>query len=65
MSSLVTLIEKLCEDFGIEKNVLMHNAFFEDADLHDGILYRSNYLEEVCDVSPAFDISKLKKIENE
>jgi N-acetyl-anhydromuramyl-L-alanine amidase AmpD len=65
IESLKFLVTYLTEEYNIPKNVLSHNAYYEDVDLFDGIVYRSNYLEEVSDITPAFNIAELKKIEDE
>jgi len=65
IESLKFLVTYLTEEYNIPKNILNHNAYYEDVDLFDGIVYRSNYLEEVSDITPAFNIAELKKIENE
>jgi N-acetyl-anhydromuramyl-L-alanine amidase AmpD len=65
IESLKSLVTYLTEEYNVPKNVITHNAHYEDVDLFDGIVYRSNYLEEVSDVTPAFNIAELKKIENE
>lgn len=65
MESLKFLVTYLTEEYNIPKNVIGHNVYYEDVDLFDGVVYRCNYLEEVSDVTPAFNISELKKIENE
>ena len=37
----------------------IHQLFDEDIDIFKGITFRSNYYQELTDVSPAFDIEKL------
>ena len=64
LKSLSILIKKLCKDFNINKEVIEHNVYDDSIDLFDGIVFKSNYYQEITDVSPAFDISHIKKIEN-
>jgi len=64
LKSLSSLIKKLCKDFNINKEVIEHNVYDDSIDLFDGIVFKSNYYQEITDVSPAFDISHIKKIEN-
>jgi len=62
MTSLRDLIIKLCEDYKIDKKFIGHNVYDENIDLFKGITFRSNYYQELTDVSPAFDIETLNNI---
>jgi len=59
-NSLKELISSLCEEFKIEKEVISNNVYNEDIDLFKGITFRSNYFRDLTDVSPAFEIEKIK-----
>lgn len=61
MNSLVSLVNKLCKDFNISKEFIGHNVYDENVDLYKGITFRSNYHQEMTDVSPAFDMEFFKK----
>ena len=63
---LVKLINKLSEDFNIQKKVVSHNTQVYDIDKFEGIVFRSNYNKNSTDLSPALDYNKFKQlIENE
>lgn len=62
MESLKELISLLCENYKISKEFIGHNVFDENIDLFNGITFRSNYYQESTDVSPAFDMERLKNI---
>lgn len=62
ISSLKELTTYLCNEFNIKNNLNEYNVYDENIDLVDGITFRSNYLQEATDVSPALDISLLKNI---
>jgi hypothetical protein len=61
LSSLKTLTDKLCDDFGIKNDCIGHTVFNEDVDIYEGITFKSNYYQEVTDISPAFDMNIFKK----
>ena len=48
--SLLNLVNKLCEDFDIKKDCVGNNVYNK----------RSNYSQELTDVSPAFKMELLK-----
>jgi N-acetyl-anhydromuramyl-L-alanine amidase AmpD len=60
--SLKNLVNKLCDEYKIQKNFIGHNVYNEDIDLYKGITFRSNYSQESTDVSPAFDMEILKNL---
>lgn len=62
MESLKFLVKKLCEEHYIPQNVIGYNVYDKNIDLHQGITFRSNYHEELTDVSPAFNIEALKNL---
>lgn len=64
MSSLVKLCKELCAHFDIPLKCIGHNTFDPEVINYKGIVFRSNYIKESTDVSPAMDFNKLKnKIE--
>lgn len=58
--ALKKLIDYLCKEFNIERNVIGNNVYDENVDLFKGITFRSNYHRDLTDVSPAFEIEKIK-----
>lgn len=58
--SLKKLTDHLCQDFSIKNKIIDNNVYDEDVDLFKGITFRSNYDKELTDVSPAFEIEKIK-----
>jgi hypothetical protein len=62
MLSLKELVLYLCEEFKIKKDFIGHCVYDEDADIFNGITFRSNYKSELTDVSPAFEMDILNKL---
>ena len=60
--SLLKLLDKLCENFNIERDFIGNNVYNENADIYKGIVFRSNYDIKLTDVSPAFNMDTLKTI---
>jgi N-acetyl-anhydromuramyl-L-alanine amidase AmpD len=60
--SLFYLVDKLCEDFNIERDFIGNNVYNQDVDIYKGIVFRSNYDTTLTDVSPAFNMDLLKTI---
>lgn len=58
--ALKKLIDYLSKKFDIEKKVINNNVYDENVDLFKGITFRSNYSRDLTDVSPAFEIEKIK-----
>jgi N-acetyl-anhydromuramyl-L-alanine amidase AmpD len=58
--SLKKLVQFLCKEFNIENNIINNNVYDENVDLFKGITFRSNYSKNLTDVSPAFEIEKIK-----
>lgn len=56
--STVDLCLKLCEEFGIQKNVMEFRSYHKDTSKVRGIVFRSNYIEDSTDINPLFDISE-------
>ena len=63
------LIEKLCEEYKIEKNSLSHNVMFSEAPSFNGVLSKSNFSRDFTDISPSFEFdyidNKLLKEKND
>ena len=59
-NSLKQLIGYLCNEFDIEHNIMPHNVYEENVDIFKGVTFRSNYFQDVTDISPAFQIEKIK-----
>lgn len=64
LDSLKSLLDFLCEEFKIPKQCIGNNVYNEDVDIYKGITFRSNYSQDIKDVSPAFNIEKIKEIQN-
>jgi N-acetyl-anhydromuramyl-L-alanine amidase AmpD len=60
MGSLKELLNDLCKEFNIENKVIDHNVYDENVDIFKGVTFRSNYSKITTDVSPAFEIEKIK-----
>lgn len=60
--SLKALIEYLCNNYGIEKKCVGNCVYNYEIDLFDGITFRSNYDQEITDISPVLDMDLLNKI---
>lgn len=58
--SLKFLLDDICKNFNIKREVIGHNVYEENADIFKGVTFRSNYYKNLTDVSPAFDIEKIK-----
>lgn len=58
--SLKYLINHLCEEFHIQYDFIGHNVYDENVDIFKGITFKSNYFKDITDVSPAFDLEKIK-----
>jgi hypothetical protein len=58
--SLKKLIDYLCQEFNINRRVIDNNVYDENIDLFKGVTFRSNYSRDLTDVSPAFEIEKIK-----
>lgn len=59
--SLKELIQYLCEKYNIEKKCIGNCVYNYEIDLFDGITFRSNYDQEITDVSPALDMDLVNK----
>jgi hypothetical protein len=65
LDSTVYLINKLCNDFEIPKNVIHHNTKISNGYSYEGILYKSNLNTYFTDVNPSWDFAGIKEqIEN-
>jgi hypothetical protein len=62
MISLKELLNYLCDEFDIKKECVGNCVFNEDVDIFNGITFRSNYNQNITDISPAFDMDKLKEL---
>jgi hypothetical protein len=59
---LSDLIIDLCDRFNIKKECIGNNVYDENVDIYNGITFRSNYSQEIKDVSPAFNMDILKNL---
>lgn len=61
-NSLRDLVIKICDDFNIEKKCIGNCVYNEDVDIFNGVTFRSNYQQQITDVSPAFNMDILKEL---
>jgi N-acetylmuramoyl-L-alanine amidase len=64
IKSLVKLSKHLCKTFKISKKVMQFHYYHEKTNVFNGIVFRSNYLEETGDINPFMDIGELNKLLN-
>ena len=62
LNSLGLLINELCNEFNIPKNMIGHNVKVDGVEKYEGIVTKSNYDSNFTDLSPAFDFDELKKL---
>lgn len=60
IKSLNSLLPYLCDIYNIEENIIETNVYDENVDIFKGVVFRSNYSRVFTDVSPAFNIKKIK-----
>ena len=60
--SLKKLLIKLCDEFEIKKECIGNNVYDENVDIYNGITFKSNYSQDIKDVSPAFEMDQLKDL---
>ena len=58
-NATIELCNKLCKDFNINKNIIDFHSYNKDANKFEGILFRSNIIEDTTDINPTFDIDKI------
>lgn len=58
--SALFLVNKLCDEFYIKKNVIPHNTKIDNLDEFEGVLYRSNFEKHYTDLSPAWNCENFK-----
>lgn len=62
MKSCVELCNYLCDEFDIKRKVMSINTYHKDTINFKGIVFRSNYIENIADINPTFNKEML--IEN-
>jgi len=60
-TSCVKLCVYLCRNYGVKQDCLGYYVHHEAALLYNGILTRSNYDSEYCDLNPSFDFKRFLK----
>lgn len=60
--STIFLVEKICNEFYIKKNIISDNTKIDNVEDFSGVLYRSNFEKHYTDLSPAWDFYKFKEI---
>lgn len=58
--SAAYLVNKLCDEFYIKKNVIPHNTKIDNLEDFEGVLYRSNLEKHYTDLSPAWNCENFK-----
>jgi hypothetical protein len=61
MESAIYLINKLCGEFEIPKDVVAHNTKICDGYLYEGILYKGNLNSYFTDVNPSWNFLSFKE----
>jgi N-acetyl-anhydromuramyl-L-alanine amidase AmpD len=65
IDSCAELVNHICEELSIKKEVITHNTLIDNIYSCEGIYYKSNFQKYYTDISPAWDFNKFKnKIEN-
>jgi hypothetical protein len=65
MESAIYLINKLCGEFEIPKDVITHNTKIPNGYTYEGVLYKGNLNSYFTDVNPSWDFLSFKEqIEN-
>ena len=62
MISLKKLVTNLCNEFNIPKECIGNNVYNENIDIYKGVTFRSNYSQDIKDISPAFNMDVLKEL---
>lgn len=62
LESAVILCRRLCDDFGIPKQLIDFQHYNNNIIKYSGIVFRSNYIEDCTDINPLFDISKFNEM---
>ena len=61
-NAVIQLTEKLCNDFNIQKKVIEFHHYHKDTNKFNGIVLRSNYIEDSTDINPLFDLVKFNEL---
>ncbi len=61
-NSLAALCNYLSKEYDVLMDALGFNVYHEETDKFNGIVTRSNYDSDYCDVNPAFDFQKFLKM---
>ena len=59
MESCINLCDYLCDEFEIKRKVMLINTYHKDTIKFNGIVFRSNYIENVADINPTFQTNQL------
>lgn len=60
IESVKKLIDYLCIEYNIEKNVVPNQSFFRSSIYFDGILCKSNFSTIYSDINPSFKFDKIR-----
>jgi hypothetical protein len=61
MESSIYLVNKLCDEFEIPKNIINHNTKIYNGYNYEGVLYKSNLNNFYTDVNPSWDFLNFKE----
>ena len=61
MESAIYLINKLCDEFEILKDVITHNTKIHNGYSYEGILYKGNLNSYFTDVNPSWGFLSFKE----
>lgn len=62
ITSCAELVNYICDETGIKKEVIPHNTLIENIYSCEGIYYKSNFEKYYTDISPAWDFKNFKEI---
>ena len=64
ISSVTKLVKYLCDEYKIDCKCIGHNTYDDEVFDYEGVVFKSNYVKELTEISPAFNCNLLKnKIE--
>lgn len=64
IQSLVLLCDKLCMKYDIPKKCIEFQSYHKDIIKYNGIIFRSNYINDSSDINPTFDIERFNGLLN-
>lgn len=61
MKACISLCVYLCRNYGVKQDCLGYYVHHEGSLIYNGILTRSNYNSDYCDLNPSFDFKRFLK----